>query len=408
MVRAWRAASSSGSSGVGVSERRRSVPQRQRHLARRVEPQRLAGRLQRLPPPPGPVEQPGAQQPQRRVVGPGLEQRLDPSQRQRRVRHPLQRRARQQRLARLAPAAPPPRRPGRAPASPAAASTSARASRASAHPASASTASSAAARAGPACPATRSARDAAASRWERSRAEPGPGSAACSAAASRQRPWSARTSRSASAAARPRGRARRQQLGRLGQHAAAPVVLRQLQLHLAPPGRVEHAGDQHVPVQPDGPRQVAGPPEERAQRQVGVERLRACRAGPRRRAPRWRRPGSSEIIDRTPARMALASRRRRRWRLMASRIAPSAAAAATTSASWRSASSTAPSAPEKPARTFSQVLSRWSTITRMSASTGMKLLSPPQRGTRCQCRWSTMPAPPALPRFMPTLSPSGR
>ena len=38
------------------------------------------------------------------------------------------------------------------------------------------------------------------------------------------------------------------------------------------------------------------------------------------------------------------------------------------------------------ARTCSSVRLRCSGITRTSASTGMKLVSPPQRGTRCRCR----------------------
>src|SRR6266487_4272402 len=39
--------------------------------------------------------------------------------------------------------------------------------------------------------------------------------------------------------------------------------------------------------------------------------------------------------------------------------------------------------------------------------TGMKLVSPLQRGTRCRWRCSTMPAPAALPRLTPMLKPSG-
>ena len=38
-------------------------------------------------------------------------------------------------------------------------------------------------------------------------------------------------------------------------------------------------------------------------------------------------------------------------------------------------------------------------------TTGMKLVSPPQRGTTCWCRWAAMPAPATPPRFMPTLNP---
>src|SRR5690606_21135912 len=36
---------------------------------------------------------------------------------------------------------------------------------------------------------------------------------------------------------------------------------------------------------------------------------------------------------------------------------------------------------------------------------GMKLVSPPHRGTTCWCRWAAIPAPAASPRFMPTLKP---
>ena len=40
-------------------------------------------------------------------------------------------------------------------------------------------------------------------------------------------------------------------------------------------------------------------------------------------------------------------------------------------------------------------------------STGMKLVSPPQRGTTCWCRWAAMPAPATEPWFMPMLNPCG-
>ena len=40
-------------------------------------------------------------------------------------------------------------------------------------------------------------------------------------------------------------------------------------------------------------------------------------------------------------------------------------------------------------------------------TTGMKLVSPFQRGTTCTCRWSGTPAPAGLPRFMPMLNASG-
>ena len=41
------------------------------------------------------------------------------------------------------------------------------------------------------------------------------------------------------------------------------------------------------------------------------------------------------------------------------------------------------------------------------ASSGMKLVSPIQRGTRCQCRWSVDAGAGGAPRFMPTFMPSG-
>jgi len=46
-------------------------------------------------------------------------------------------------------------------------------------------------------------------------------------------------------------------------------------------------------------------------------------------------------------------------------------------------------------------------MTLMSASTGMKFVSPFQRGTTWRWAWSTMPAPATRPRFQPTLKPSG-
>ena len=39
--------------------------------------------------------------------------------------------------------------------------------------------------------------------------------------------------------------------------------------------------------------------------------------------------------------------------------------------------------------------------------TGMKLASPPHRGTTCWCRWAAMPAPATAPWFMPMLKPCG-
>ena len=64
-------------------------------------------------------------------------------------------------------------------------------------------------------------------------------------------------------------------------------------------------------------------------------------------------------------------------------------------------------APARRAGEF-QVWSSASGITLVSPTTGMKLVSPPQRGTTCMCRCPAMPAPAASPRFMPTLKPCGR
>ena len=50
-----------------------------------------------------------------------------------------------------------------------------------------------------------------------------------------------------------------------------------------------------------------------------------------------------------------------------------------------------------------RVSSRCSGSTFTSASTGMKFVSPPQRGTTCMWTWSTTPAPALRPRFQPTL-----
>ena len=43
----------------------------------------------------------------------------------------------------------------------------------------------------------------------------------------------------------------------------------------------------------------------------------------------------------------------------------------------------------------------------MSASTGMKFVSPDQRGTMCSCRWPAIDPPATCPRFQPTLKASG-
>src|SRR5205085_65166 len=56
-------------------------------------------------------------------------------------------------------------------------------------------------------------------------------------------------------------------------------------------------------------------------------------------------------------------------------------------------------------RRRSQLACRCSIITLVWPSTGMKLVSPFQRGTTCQWRWSAMPAPATRPRFMPRLYP---
>jgi hypothetical protein len=57
----------------------------------------------------------------------------------------------------------------------------------------------------------------------------------------------------------------------------------------------------------------------------------------------------------------------------------------------------------RPAR----VDSRCSGSTLTSARTGMKLVSPLQRGTMCWCRWAAIEPPATAPRFQPTLKPSG-
>ena len=44
-------------------------------------------------------------------------------------------------------------------------------------------------------------------------------------------------------------------------------------------------------------------------------------------------------------------------------------------------------------------------ITSTPPMTGMKFVSPLQRGTMCQCRWPGTPAPATWPRFKPTLKP---
>ena len=41
----------------------------------------------------------------------------------------------------------------------------------------------------------------------------------------------------------------------------------------------------------------------------------------------------------------------------------------------------------------------------MWPTTGMKFVSPPQRGTTCWCRWAAMPAPATEPWFIPMLKP---
>jgi len=50
-----------------------------------------------------------------------------------------------------------------------------------------------------------------------------------------------------------------------------------------------------------------------------------------------------------------------------------------------------------------RVSARCSGITLTSASTGMKFVSPAQRGTTWRWMWSVMPAPAMRPRFQPRL-----
>ncbi len=63
---------------------------------------------------------------------------------------------------------------------------------------------------------------------------------------------------------------------------------------------------------------------------------------------------------------------------------------------------------DQASRSRSRVSSRCSGSTFTSASTGMKFVSPDQRGTTWTCTWSAMPAPATRPRFQPRLKPSGR
>ncbi len=54
-----------------------------------------------------------------------------------------------------------------------------------------------------------------------------------------------------------------------------------------------------------------------------------------------------------------------------------------------------------------RVFSRCSGSTLTSARTGMKFVSPVQRGTTCWCRCAAIDPPAIAPRFSPTLNPSG-
>jgi hypothetical protein len=76
-------------------------------------------------------------------------------------------------------------------------------------------------------------------------------------------------------AAVPALRERREHLGRLLEHPSAPVVLRELPLHLRALIGEEPGPQEHVLVEPDRVGEVAGAPEERAEREVGLEGLRA-------------------------------------------------------------------------------------------------------------------------------------
>ena len=55
------------------------------------------------------------------------------------------------------------------------------------------------------------------------------------------------------------------------------------------------------------------------------------------------------------------------------------------------------------AASFARVSARCSGSTFTSARTGMKFVSPAQRGTTCRWTWSTTPAPATRPRFQPAL-----
>ena len=55
------------------------------------------------------------------------------------------------------------------------------------------------------------------------------------------------------------------------------------------------------------------------------------------------------------------------------------------------------------AASLARVSARCSGSTLTSARTGMKFVSPAQRGTTCRWTWSVIPAPAIRPRFQPTL-----
>ena len=78
----------------------------------------------------------------------------------------------------------------------------------------------------------------------------------------------------------------------------------------------------------------------------------------------------------------------------------------TPSRAWQRARTAQPLAGQA-SRSRSRVSSRCSGITFTSASTGMKFVSPAQRGTTWRWTWSAMPAPATRPRFQPRLKPPG-
>ncbi len=92
-----------------------------------------------------------------------------------------------------------------------------------------------------------------------------------------------------------------------------------------------------------------------------------------------------------------------RWRRWAAASTPTG----TSSGSARGGARRCFLAVGQAAASFARVSARCSGSTFTSASTGMKFVSPDQRGTTCRWTWSTTPAPATRPRFQPRLCPCG-